>query len=358
MKILLISNFGINEITPRAFRVKSLFHAFHKLGHDVELVTARNQKREKDYAQTNHKGRFTCFTRSIASRILSQSIPDGKVFFTACKVYPKLKNKSVDLTISIGLPFTIHLMTALALRSGRLKTKTVVADYGDPYSGNPVGSYPFYAKTLERWVLSHFDKIAVPLEGAIAAYDNVVVSPNQIKVIPQGCNIKRDLSKCYTGNAIPTFAYAGVLYKETRDPSLFFEELVKIKTPFVFYFYTDFGNSHTMEILKPFLKKLTGKLYLHRALPRDKCLEKLSRMDFLISFPNKSTIQAPSKLIDYTLSSRPFLEISQDEINFTKFYKYLSGDYSDFSKPDISMFDEIAVANRFIACIPSKDRPD
>lgn len=350
MKILLISFFDLEETTPRAFRAKTLFDAFKKLGHDVELVTSRPSRKSKKYiSESRSKGRFNIFFRSIVSKLLSRLVPDGKVFFQACKVYPKLRNKSADITISIGLPFSIHLMTALAIRLGRLKTGKVIADYGDPYSGNPISEKPFYAKSLERWMLTNFDKIAVPLESAKAAYSKVVVSRNQIKAIPQGCNIRRDFSKNYTRHTIPTFAYAGVLYKKIRDPSSFFEELTKIKTPFIFHFYTDFGNSHTMSILEPYVKKLAGKLHIHGKVPRDECIEILSHMDFLVNFSNMSTIQAPSKLIDYTLSSRPFIEIAQGQKVFHDFNRYLAGDYSGFVSPDISSFDEMLVANKFIS---------
>jgi hypothetical protein len=354
MNILIVTYHELHETTPRAFRAKSLVDAFQRLGHSVEFVSSRVSREEGIQTVSRPKAlrrrRSSALSViSVLSRLLSGVVPDGKVFFSACKIYPKLRNKDVDLVISIGLPFTVHIMTALAIRTGGLRTKKAIADYGDPYSGNPVGVRPFYAKALERWVLSHFDGVSVPLQSAVEAYHDVVDSLGMITIIPQGCNIERDFSGRYSGNARPTFAYAGNLYKDVRDPTLFLEELTKIEVHFDFHFYTELRNTHTMIILEPFLEKLRGKLHLHNKIPRDECLEVLSGMDFLVSFRNASTIQAPSKIIDYVLSSRPFLEIGQGQSDFAEFYRFFRGDYSGFVVPDISAFDEIAVAKKFLS---------
>ena len=51
-------------------------------------------------------------------------------------------------------------------------------------------------------------------------------------------------------------------------------------------------------------------------------------MDFLINIRNESTVQVPSKLIDYYLTHRPVLEISSAFEEAEMFDAFMSGDYS------------------------------
>lgn len=347
MKILIVSFFGLDEATPRAFRAKSLFGSLKKLGHDVEFLSARtlNKKAQKNKDTPPPKA-FRAFRATIGGG-LSKIIPDGKIFFEGIKLFPKIKGQSFDLTISIGLPFTVHLVTWAALKLNRLKTKRIVADYGDPFSTNPISKKPFYAKSLERLLLKSFDNISIPVESASSAYEKILVPPSKIRIIPQGFDIRASYTENYKGNKIPTFAYAGALYKKIRDPSTFLEALSRVDDEFIFHIYTDFSNTQTINILEPFLSKLEGRMVVHDKIPRSECLTALSKMDFLINFSNATSIQAPSKIVDYVLSGRPFLTIHQETQDLKEFLRFLQNDYSTFKVPDISDFDEINVARKF-----------
>ncbi|QSR36415.1 hypothetical protein CFI10_15790 [Marinobacterium iners] len=294
--------------------------------------------------------------RSAIGGVLSKSLPDGKNFFEAIKLIFEIKSKYVDLTISIGLPFTVHLATWLAIKSNRLETTYAVADYGDPYSTNPVSKKPFYARGLERIILKEFNYVTVPIESSAVAYENILVPAGKIKVIPQGFDLEADYSKNYKKNPIPSFAFAGALYKKIRDPSAFLDFLSKIERDYVFHIYTDLSNSHTISILEPYISELAGRMKLHAKIPRDECLEILSRMDFLINFSNATSIQAPSKIVDYVLSSRPFITICQENFDMNEFIAFLNNDFTSFVEPNISQYNEINVARKF-AQLASPDAP-
>lgn len=354
MKILIVSFFGLEETTPRAFRAKSLFNSLKILGHDVEFVSARKiNKTPQDIKAPPLRPRIPRAIRSALGNFLSRTIPDGKVFFEAIKLLPKIKSQSVELTITIGLPFTVHLVTWVALKLNRLKTSRIIADYGDPFSTNPISKKPFYSKSLERLVLKSFDKITIPVESAAAAYIDTLVPPSKIEVIPQGFNISESFSGNYQGNPIPTFAYAGIFYNKIRDPSTFLELLSKVEYEFTFHIYTELSNTQTINLLEPYVSKLGSRMVLHDKIPRSECLEVLSKMDFLINFSNATSIQSPSKIVDYVLSGRPFLTINQENPDLKSFIEFLHKDYSAFEKPDISKFDEINVAKKFsqLGCI-------
>ena len=349
MKILIISFFGLHDTTPRAFRAESLFRSLKKLGHDVEFISARTSpKKFKDPKREAPPSIIVRNLRSAIGRILSAIVPDGKLFFEGIKLFPKINNQSIDLTITIGLPFTVHLVTWVALRLNRFKTKHIIADYGDPFSTNPINRTPLYSKALERLILKNFNNITIPVESAITAYQGILVPHGKVQIISQGFNIEQDLSSNYEKNAIPTFAYAGALYKKIRDPSIFLEFLTKIEDDFVFHIYTDFSNTQTINILEPYFLKLGSRMVVHDKIPRVECLEVLSRMDFLLNFSNATQIQAPSKVVDYVLSGRPFLNIQQESLEPKEFLRFLQRDYTSFEKPDISAFDEINVAQKFV----------
>lgn len=349
MKIVIISNFAINDNTPRAFRAKSLFETLKRLEHEVIFITPNDKIQKSKTQDVGKKPRSSLNNkaRNLVSKFLYLILPDGKNFFKSIKLFGRIRQENVDLTISIGLPFTVHFMTALSILTGRLKTKKAVADYGDPYSSNPSINKPFYAKHLERWTLKSFDKISVPNKNSIPAYTNLVPI-EQIITIPQGYNIKQDFSENYSENKISCFCFAGNLYKKIRNPSTFLQYLTTIQDDFEFHIYTDFRNTETMEILRPFKEKLKGKLILHSQVQRETCIEIMSRMEFLVNFSNKSSTQTPSKIIDYTLSSRPFINISQEQSTFDEFDKFLKKDYSKFTMPDISDFDEVLVSEKFL----------
>lgn len=342
----------MHETTPRAFRAKSLYHTFLRQGHEVVFVTPTQSTTDikNQHNQETPRSRLNNQARTLISKFLYRIVPDGRNFFRSIKIFGNLNQKNIDLTISIGLPFTVHLMTALAIRSGKLKTKIAVADYGDPYSNNPSTNKPFYSALLEKWTLSVFDKVSVPNINSVPAYAGLLPL-DKVVTIAQGHDIDQDLSNNYSDNKVPSFCFAGNLYKKIRNPSTFLEHLTTIDKNFEFHIYTDFKNTETMEILRPFKDKLKNRLILHSQIPRETCIDTMSRMDFLVNFSNKSTTQTPSKIIDYTLSSRPFLNISHDQKAFEEFDNFLDKNYSTFIKPDLSEFDENLISEKFLTLL-------
>ena len=100
-----------------------------------------------------------------------------------------------------------------------------------------------------------------------------------------------------------------------------------------------------------FKDSLGDKLELHRYIPRVELVKIMSSMDFLINIENNSAVQTPSKLIDYSISKRPILNIStefstQERANFDAFVKE---DYSaQFKVKDVEQYDSKNVCAKFI----------
>ena len=98
-----------------------------------------------------------------------------------------------------------------------------------------------------------------------------------------------------------------------------------------------------------FLLVLFGKLVIYDSIPRLALIEKLSVADFLINITNLSTVQTPSKLIDYGIAKRPVLNISNNFEEKDSFNEFLKGDYSHQAVlPDLARYDIKHVAKQFL----------
>ena len=77
----------------------------------------------------------------------------------------------------------------------------------------------------------------------------------------------------------------------------------------------------------------------------------MSSMDFLININNNSGVQTPSKLIDYSISKRPILNISTEfsAQECTNFDAFVKEDYSSqFKVKDVEQYDSKNVCAKFI----------
>ena len=169
---------------------------------------------------------------------------------------------------------------------------------------------------------------------------------NKLRVIPQGFDFSNvRIDNGFNGNAIPRFAYAGAIYPGYRDPSRFLQYLCeKVDKPFEFVVYTK-GHSFFEEYKSILGNKLTVKDYV----PREQLLWELSQMDFLVNIKNNNSVQSPSKLIDYYLTTRPIIDITTDYNESDIVDEFLNGEYAhQHIKADISQYDIRNVGQQFI----------
>ncbi|MDZ7719668.1 MAG: glycosyltransferase [Balneolaceae bacterium] len=341
-KILIVSKSFYPKQTPRSFRTTELVKELSKRGHDIKLLTITHENQlgsleEKFNINIENLGpllfkRFnisgnmvTLGVKKIINRILLQffEYPNIELMF---RVKEKLKHEDhYDLLISIAHPHTIHWGTASARTKKHRIANTWIADCGDPYMGQQMYSFrkPFYFSFFEKNFCRKADYISIPKEEAKEAYYDEF--KNKLKVIPQGfdfdeINIDED---AYKKNPIPTLAYAGAFYKDTRDPRPFVEFLLKQDVDFKFIVFTNQKG-----LLESYVGRGNGKLVLKDYIDRSELLNKLSRMDFLVNFENNSAVQSPSKLIDYYLTGRPVLSIDPKKIDKKKIIEFLSSNYT------------------------------
>jgi hypothetical protein len=383
MEILIASYYFYPEVIPRAFRTFELAKEFSRQGHNVTLLVPEN---EYDYSDIKTKYSLTILhvrtgffinknakrtksssqavnikknvkTRPIYSPLkwLYRNLYIGDVSFEY--LFPlsrKLMNlkKEYDVLISIGLPVSVHLGCALARSFNRYLCRTAIADYGDPFSGNFEKKIPKFHSHVEKMSLKKFDFITVPIEESRKLFFSLKDS-DRVCIIPQGFDFSQFKTAVYKKNEIISFAYAGIFYKKVRNPKLFFEYLLTVRSPFLFTIYTDIFVEENMELIRPYIEELGNKLKLINFIPQVECIYELSKFDFLINFANRSKHHSPSKLIDYSLTKRPVFSFSEDNFEKETFIDFLNYNFEkDYLKSfDISIYDIRTIASQFLSLI-------
>lgn len=351
--------------TPRAFRTAELVKEFSRRGFAVTLLIedvgfnyakfsrihgVSIKHYEKLHWTKNIFGKNTSTYVKLANRIINEVLmrlfryPQIEYYFRIKQV---LKNENdYDLMISIASPHPIHWGCTAAVKKNKALTKKWIADCGDPFMGESTDRFSkiFYFKYIEKWFCRTADYISVPVEGAINGYYKEF--HQKISVIPQGFDLNSiKLSETKIQNSAPTFAYAGYLMKRIRDPKPLLDYLVSKEIDFKLILYSE-GNFIVNEIKSLYGEKVEVRPYIKR----EELIYELSKMDFLINFDNGTNIQMPSKLIDYSLTGLPVLNILPGEIVETNIIdEFMRGDYSNRLKlPDISNYDIQNVVDKFL----------
>jgi len=122
-----------------------------------------------------------------------------------------------------------------------------------------------------------------------------------------------------------------------------------MKTDFKFVVYTQ-----SIIFFSPYRDALGNKLEIRDYIPRKELLYQLSQMDFLINIANNSSVQTPSKLIDYALTQRPIIEITSDFKEYKEFQEFLDGNYQRGKKiENLEQYNIVNVANNFLELHPA-----
>lgn len=359
MKILVVSAFFYPDITPRSFRTTELVKEFVREGHNVTVCIPYRNFDYSDFV-TQYPCRIQFIPFNHQNKIIKGKSVIFKVFrklqgiLNKYTLYPEIgyyttlskilnRQEKTDLLISIAAPHSIHWGVEKFLRNKNEFTAKWIADCGDPFMGNQVVTPPFYFSYFEKKFCSRADYISVPVPNAVNAYYPEFRS--KVVIIPQGFDLTEKYTKNLT-NSIPTFAYAGILYKGYRDLNNLIDYLASMHsdTNFRFILYTKKSL-----LVEKYQKQLDNKLEVHDFLPRNQLLPILANMDFLVNAENKGGAQSPSKLIDYAIASRPILSVGQN-LNTNIIDQFLKGNYSgQMQLPDISQYDIRNVSKQFLS---------
>ena len=362
-KILIISGSFFPYNNPRSFRTTELSKELARQGNDVTIYITKDNveqvKFEKEFGVTikdlgkrkckhinlNKGNRFIRPFKKVLRRVFIQlfEYPDIELMFQVKRVLKK--ESGYDLLISIAVPFPIHWGVAWVRSSKHTIAKTWVADCGDPFyfSSHDTFKKPFYFKYFEKWFSRKADYISIPFKGLKKYFFKEF--EEKYRVIPQGFNFDDiHITDKPINNKIITFGYAGGFMKEARDPRKLLDYLTTLNIPFKFIIY-----NKQKEFTDSYKKVLGNKLIVKDYIPRKELLYELSKMDFLVNLEYDPTNQAPSKLIDYSLTKRPILMIKNKEFNKNTIDEFLNKNYTNqFKYPDIDIYNIKNVSHQFL----------
>ena len=337
MKILIISANTYPLKGPRPFRTQELSEELVRQGHDVTLYTVHGDMNYSEYEEdtgvkmrniptcfpvggNDGKNRYNLFTRFINhyfQRLLL--FPEIEFHFKVDSIIQT--EKKADLLITIAYPHSIHTGAARSKKRHPSSFPRIwIADCGDPFFLNPFIKAPKYMEKYERSWCEACDYIAVPTEGSKEGY--FPEYRDKICIIPQGFDFSKTPVAEYKKNDVPTFVFCGSVYPGKRDVRSFMDFLLKWNHPFKFKLlmlspldaHYETESNHQIEYI-------IGK-------ERKDVIWECSKADFLINVKNPNSSQTPSKLIDYGISGRPVLNISNDFCEKEQFEAFCQGDYN------------------------------
>ncbi|WP_017379296.1 hypothetical protein [Paenisporosarcina sp. TG-14] len=358
-KILIVTHWFFPRNVPRAFRTKELVTELVKKGYLVDvligdykqLVTAE-EYHDKLFENKDVSNKHVA---KISNNRLLSKIKDAVNYFvgdrflltTGFYLYKNINMEKYDTIIAIGLPFYVNFVTALKIRRHKKEGSVYIADWSDPFYKTGDKMLAPYFNKLQIFACSQFNYITIPTKAAVS-YFTKFTSESKIKIIPQGFDFSAIKVVPYKKNKRVTFGYAGIFYKDIRNPEKFLSFLTEINSDFVFVLYTITHGPIYTDILLKYKEILGDRLQIHNLIPRNQCITMLSEMDFLINIENSTSNQIPSKLIDYSLSGRPILSFKQNEIPKDKIISFMNEDYKEATKIEIDQFDIINVCKQYL----------
>ena len=358
MKILIISQNTYPKHGPRSYRTQELSEELVRQGHDVTLYTVHGDIDYTEYeketgvkmrdvnpcfpiAANDDKNRYGLISR-ITFHFLHRMLlyPEIEFHFKVGTILQKEKN--VDLLITIAYPHSIHSGAARAKEKQHSTfPKMWIADCGDPFFLNPFFKPPKYMEKYERSWCEACDYISVPTEGSIDGY--FPEYRNKIRIIPQGFDFSKTPVAVYSKNDVPTFVFCGTVYPGKRDVRSFMDFLLKWDKPYKFklLMHSPLDEKYVIESNHQ-IEYIIGK-------GRKEVIWECSKADFLINVINPNSAQTPSKLIDYGISGRPVLNISNDFCEQEQFEEFCRGDFChQVVLPSLSQYKIENVAKLFI----------
>ena len=375
MRIAILTAVFHPELHPRAFRAYELAKEFAKQGHDVEVFLLTRIK-GYDYEQLSDELHIKItiiplYSRELgAQNVFQQTHPilrcihrlyrwfveyfmEGHLFAYSTKIANYLNHNmgEKDMVIALSTPFMDLLGLAKYIHQQyekRQDKQTVyIADSGDPFYYSQQTKRALYFKWIEKWVYRHFDYLAIPTSDAVSAY-SPLIAENKIQIIPQAFNMRDVNLAAKPISERPTFAYAGVFYKDIRNPEFLFQYLCSLEEDFCFRLFLRHRDPHITSIIDKYQQVLGEKLEIHYNVERNQLLYYLSECHFLINISNTTSTQLPSKLIDYGITKRPVYSFDKQSFAPEVFNAFMHGDYKDAMIIDTHPYNIEVVTNQFL----------
>lgn len=250
-----------------------------------------------------------------------------------------INNKDINeysWVFAIGFPYD-NVQIAYELKNLYPHLKLGIIEF-DLFTDNPVtilkDTPETYSKRLKReneWYRL-VDKLIVTSEVYKSLMENQSIQISKENTIEIEMPVLRDIS-----NKLPSkksikkeknsvnLVYTGMFYEEIRRPDFMFEVLGEIfkKNPHIKLHIIGFGCN---ELIYKYRELYPENIYFYGKKSKEFCTNAIIEADFLVNLGNRTTSQAPSKIIEYIGCGKPiinFYNLDKDLcVEFLKKYPF------------------------------------
>lgn len=360
MVILLIITPYSPAQTPNTLRWKPIVNILRKKGYEVHVLTSKwpdtptyelidgvhihrtgyntlldaafklvNKKpsRATPGKQRKNTGVFRTVTEKLVSMIWRNLYwPDGSVLFLKPgkrKVKQLLQKYNIEHVISVGLPFTCHLIGKEAKQYQ--SSINWIMDIEDPFAYSDlfrVNNRALYKQKNfreEGLCLKIANNIVITNSIAKQKYiSHFNIEDQKLNVIQPLIEIQK-LPKQLNRNSRRDrvqLAYFGSFYEGVRNPKPFFDfltRLIKYKPEIMdkidIRLYGQ--QSHFSRMLLAQYSFKENFFYIDNFLERDEMYNKMNQADILLNFANLTDYHLPSKVVEFLFFQKPVINITQ-----------------------------------------------
>lgn len=256
------------------------------------------------------KKQFATKTNSVGLDLISEK----QVLKTISKV-----NKHYDAIISFCMPFAFQVLSNKLMKKGVAKKWYPI--FLDPFVHNKCLSENNidYRKKVAEKVLKRADKIFF-VRGIMQENQRLNYNPEYAKKVVEVSLpnlIERTVqSDSKNKNKKIKMMYAGIMYKDIRNPEKMLDILSCFKNDYEINIY----SAGCEDIMLEKQKLFSNNLNLHEKVPYEKCLELLNQSNILLNLGNTITNQTPSKVFEYIGMGKPIINFYHDENDTSLFY--------------------------------------
>ena len=368
---MIISQFT-PSVNPNVIRWKRIIEELQKLNYNITILTTKAQRKDLDYLEnevrivrTGHNtlldafqyiirskskrnevgdnvgnvSNKTTFLRQCAEKIMDWTWrkiywPDGSAIwylpaiFTAKKL---IKKDNYDVVISVGLPFTAHLIGLFCKKQD--KNIKWIMDIEDPFCYSDifwVNNFSIYKnlnirkeKECFEWAdgISLTNKVALDKYLALFKF----ASP-KLMVIPPLLNVYQNPGDTSTDVDYKAYnlGYFGSFYHKVREPKRLIDFLMAIRSVNPIFFskikvyiacQLNAKYANYFQNIDPDIK---DKIVFLGFLEHKDTQQWMSKMDVLLNVSNTTEYHLPSKIVDYLAAKKPIVNLISTENDSVK----------------------------------------
>lgn len=313
----------------------------YRTGHNTlqdrlyDLMNSSNRRNETQSVGSagSGSGLFSGLVQRLADRTWRNNYwPDGsKLFLKPGIALGKqiIENESIDKIISVGLPYTCHLI-ARTLKESRPSVKWHM-DIQDPFSYSKefwVNNFDKYQKKNiyeERLGFAQADTISVTNLRAKEKYAELFLEQDhKVVVIPPLFHRNTpERYEMYLAENLIHLTYCGSFYTRVRpiEPFLkFLERLYELKpdvSALLQFHIVGQLDRKTRTMLDKY-SSVRRLIVVHGFKNRAQTFSTMQQTDFLVNFGNTTDYHLPSKAVDFLYVSKPVVNFILNDNDSTK----------------------------------------